>query len=371
MRSSATPATRSNAVLVELKGGRYVDSGPLTLRSFLLDEWLPSRASRVRASTALSYRQALEGRVIPRLGALELQKIRPRHIAELYADLLANGGRDERRGKTLSARTVRYTGMVLTRALDDVVRHGYLATNPAKLVDRPRPRDVEMKAWGTAESRAFLAHVADDRLFALWALYLATGLRRGEALGLRWSDVDEGRLAVRRTLVAVDGKPEWSEPKTERSRRVVALDPEIVAILRAHRTRQLEERLAVGAGYRDDGLVFATVAGGVLHPDNVTRAFDRHVKAAGLPRIWLHDTRHSAATLLLEEGVPLKIVSERLGHSSTAITADIYQHAAEHMQAEAAAKVGQALFGDSRQQTGSKPADKPGRGRRHTGESGR
>ena len=91
--------------------------------------------------------------------------------------------------------------MVLTRALDDAVRHGYLATNPAKLVDRPRPRDVEMKAWGTAESRAFLAHVADDRLFALWALYLATGLRRGEALGLRWSDVDEGRLAVRRTLV--------------------------------------------------------------------------------------------------------------------------------------------------------------------------
>jgi integrase len=310
----------------------------------------------VRASTALTYRQALEGRVLPRLGALELRKLRPRHISELYADLLANGGRDERRGTALSARTVRYTGMVLTRALDDAVRLGYMATNPAKLVERPKAQDVEMRVWSAAEARAFLEHVREDRLYALWALYLTTGLRRGEALGLRWADVDlaTGRLSVRRTLVAVKGRPEWSAPKTERSRRVVAIDRETVTILKAHRTAQLEERLKTGGGYHDDDLVFATVAGSVLHPDNVTNAFDRRVRAAGLPRIRLHDCRHSAATLLLGEGVPLKVVSERLGHSSIAVTGDLYQHVTEHMQTDAAERAGQALLGFS----GTNPAPK-------------
>jgi integrase len=178
--------TALNAVLVQLAEGRYAAPTATTLRSFILDEWLPSRESRVRASTALSYRQALEGRVLPRIGALELRKLRPRHVSELYADLLANGGRDARRGKVLSARTVRYTGMVLTGALDDAVRLGYMATNPAKLVERPRPRPVEMSTWSAAEARAFLSHVREDRLYGLWVVYLTTGLRRSEALGLRW-----------------------------------------------------------------------------------------------------------------------------------------------------------------------------------------
>jgi integrase len=336
-----------NVVLTQLAEGRYTAPSGTTVASFLIDEWLPSREHRVRPSTLLSYRQALDGRVVPRIGALELRELRPKHVAELYSALLESGGRDARRGPGLSARTVRYTGMLFTRALDDAVRLGYLSTNPAKLVERPRPREREMATWTAPEARRFLEHVREDRLYALWALYLTTGLRRGEALGLRWGDVelDAGRLAVRRTLIAVDGKPAWSEPKTERSRRVVALDVETVAVLRVHRTRQLEERLALGTGYRDNGLVYATVAGHELHPDNVTNAFDRHVKAAGLPRIRLHDLRHSAATLLLEEGVPLKVVSERLGHSSIAITGDLYQHVTEHMQAEAAAKAGRALLG--------------------------
>jgi integrase len=295
----------------------------------------------------LSYKHALEGRVIPRIGALEPRQIAPKHVTDLYAELLTDGGLDERRGKALSARTVNYTGKVLTRVLDDAVRLGYLNTNPAKLVERPKAREVEMKVWSASESRTFLGHVANDRLYPLWVLYLTSGLRRGEALGLRWQDIDldAGRLAVRRTLVAVGGKPAFSTPKTERSRRVVALDEGTVAVLRAHRTRQLEERLAIGPGYQDDGLVFCTVSGAVLHPDNVTNTFDRQVKAAKLPRIRLHDLRHTAATLLLEAGVPLKVVSERFGHSSIAITGDLYQHVTEHMQTDAAEKAGRALLG--------------------------
>jgi integrase len=338
-----------NVVLTRLAEGHDpVGSGKMTVRSFINDEWLPSRESRVKGNTLDSYRQCLDGRVLPRIGAVELRKLKPRHISDLYADLLANGGRNEKRGKALSARTVNYTGKVLTRALDDAVRLGRIPTNPAKLVERPRPVDKQMVTWDAEEARTFLAGVADDRLFALWALLLTTGLRRGEALGRRWSDLDldRGTLSVQATLVARAGKPEWSDDgKTGTARRLVALDPEVVAVLRAHRTRQREERLAIGPGYRDEELVFCTVTGGVLHPDNVTRAFDRRVKNAGLRRIRLHDLRHTAATLLLKDGVPLKVVSERLGHSDVAITAGSYQHVTEHMQADAAARIGSALLG--------------------------
>lgn len=136
-----------------------------------------------------------------------------------------------------------------------------------------------------------------------------------------------------------------SSPKTERSRRVVALDPGTVAALRAHKARQAAEQLALGSGYRDDGLVFAKVDGSPLHPQYVSDAFERHIRDAELPRIRLHDLRHSSATLLLDLGVPLKVVSERLGHSSIAITADTYQHVLEHTQDEAATKAGAALLG--------------------------
>ncbi len=181
----------------------------------------------------------------------------------------------------------------------------------------------------------------------MWVLLLTTGLRRGEALGLKWSDLDldAGRLSVRRTLVAVGYDVKWSEPKTAKSRRSVALDAGTVSAMRSHRRQQLEERMALGSGYRDDDLVFARVDGSPIHPQTVSQAFERHAKAAGLSPIRLHDLRHTAATLMLEGGVPLKVVSERLGHSSIGITADVYQHVTEHMQDEAAAKLGAALLG--------------------------
>jgi integrase len=158
-------------------------------------------------------------------------------------------------------------------------------------------------------------------------------------------DLDAGRLAVRRSLVAVGYQVRFSEPKTAASKRVVALDAGTVAALRAHRARQAEERLALGSGYLDEGLVFADVAGEPLHPDAVSKRFGLLVGRAGVRRIRLHDLRHTAATLLLEQVVPLKVVSERLGHSSIRVTADAYQHVSEHMQEEAAAKLGAALLG--------------------------
>jgi integrase len=345
-KTERAAADAMREALGQVKAGTFTAGRLPTLAAYVRDEWLPGRRHAVRPSTWASYRDVLQGRVLPRIGELRLDQVNPHHVSDLYAELLESGGRDERRGAGLSARTVGYTGMVLKRVLADAVKRGLIVRNPAEHVERPKVRDVEMSWWTIAEARTFLAHVEGDRLEALWKLYLTTGLRRGEALGLKWEDIDldAGRLSVRRTLVAVEGMAKWSVPKTGASRPVVTLDPATIDALRAHRRRQLEERLALGAGYRDNGIVFAAVTGDVMHPDSVSNMFDRLVKASGVRRIRLHDLRHTAATVMLEHGVPLKVVTERLGHSSTRITSDLYQHVGETMQDEAAAKLGAAFL---------------------------
>jgi integrase len=316
-----------------------------TVAAFI-DDWLAGR-NKLRPSTLASYRDILEGRVIPRLGALRLDRVRPKHIADMLDDLKERGGRNPRRGPGLSDKSVRYTLSTFATALSDAAKQGLISRNPADHVDRPRAARKEMRWWSVDEARKFLDYAAGDRYVALWTLALTSAMRRGELCGLKWPDIDfdAGRLAVRRTLVSVKYQIRWSEPKTRAGRRVVALDPATLAVLRAHRARQAEEKLAIGSGYLDQQLVFADVAGEPLHPDTVTKHFDRLVARAGVPKIRLHDLRHTAATLMLEQGIPLKAVTERLGHSSTQITSDLYQHVGEQMQDEAAAKLGAALLG--------------------------
>lgn len=195
-----------------------------------------------------------------------------------------------------------------------------------------------MKTWTAAELRAFIESVADDRLSSLWRVAATTGLRRAELAGLRWEDVDldAGRLAVRRGLVSVDYRLLESSTKSGKV-RVVELDSETVASLRVHRRRQAEEHLALGSAYEDGGLVFAREDGRPIHPEQISRLFRRHADAAGLPRIRLHDLRHTHGTLLMGSGIHPKVVQERLGHHSSAFTMDVYAHVMPALQAEAAA----------------------------------
>jgi integrase len=181
-------------------------------------------------------------------------------------------------------------------------------------------------------------------------LLATTGMRRGEVLGARWQDVDldEAWLAVRQTLIAVGYEVQVSEPKTERSRRRIGLDAATVTALRAHRARQLQERLAWGEAWTDSGLVFTKEDGTPLHPHSLSQFFEKRARAAGLPPIRLHDLRHSYATAALGAGVPTRVLSERLGHSSTALTTDTYQHVVAEMDEEAAAKVAAVILGASR-----------------------
>jgi integrase len=288
----------------------------------------------------------VEAYIVPRLGSTPLQSLTPAKLNAFYADLLESGA--VKTGGKLSARTVRYTHTILRKALSEAVRWSLLTRNIADQADPPRERSgsrTQMRVWSAIELRAFLDHVADDRLSAAYFLAATTGMRRGEVLGLRWRDLDldAGRLGISQTLITVDYEMRFSTPKTDRGRRSVALDPMTVTALRAHRTRQLEERLAASC-YQDIDLVFAREDGAPFHPDRFSDLFDQYVRKAGLPRIRLHDLRHTHATLALSAGVHPKVVSERLGHSSVSITLDVYSHAIPAMQEDAAAKVAALVF---------------------------
>jgi integrase len=209
----------------------------------------------------------------------------------------------------------------------------------------------EMQTWTADELGAFLAGIRQDRIYAAWLVLATTGMRRGELLGLKWGDVDLERrqLSILRTWIVVDGHAQVSEPKTERGRRSVPVPAETLTALHAHRKAQLEDRLALGPGYQDGGLVFCREDGAPLHPDSFSQAFERHAVAAGLPHIRLHDVQHTWATLALRAGVPPKVVSEILGHANIGITLDTYSHAIPAMQEEAGATVAALIFPGRRQ----------------------
>jgi len=271
-RKAATAALRE--ALVTVDRGLYVEPTKETTGQYL-EEWLEAIRSTVRPTTHASYRHLIVGQVVPRLGSVPLRQLGPGHLNRVYAQLLTEGRRTKA-GGGLSPRTVRYTHVVVHRALKDAVRWGKLVRNPAELADPPREVRVDRRVWGAEEVRAFLVEVeaAGDRLAALYHLAATTGMRRGELLGLAWSavDLDVGSLHVVRTLVDVAYSPTFSEPKTARSRRSIALDPATVGRLRRHRTAQAEERLAWGSGYRSDGLVFSREDGSPINPQSVSLA---------------------------------------------------------------------------------------------------
>ncbi len=323
-------------VLGEVQSGGHVASGAQTLSEWIA-EWLPVMAMKVRPTTIRDYENSL-AHVTQHLGGVKLRDLRSIAIERTYAALLVEG---RRYGGGLSPKSVRNAHTALRRCLADAERHGLVARNPAALVTPPRADRPEMKTWTADELGAFLDHIAADRLVAAFRLLALTGARRGEILGLRWTDIDfDGeRLTISRSLTTHSGKPVFSETKTAKSRRTVGLDPDTVTQLRSHRVRQHEERLRAGSAWTDNGLVYCQEDGSPLHPDSVTRLFERRVRDAGLPRIRLHDLRHGWASMALLAGIHPKVVSERLGHATVGVTLDIYSHVAAGLDSDAAIQV--------------------------------
>jgi integrase len=311
-----------------------------TVASFL-QTWLDAARTSTRERSHDRYRDVVRLHLIPTLGRHKLSALRPDAIQSLYAAKLTEG---------LAPGTVEKIHNVLHRALEMAVKWRYLSRNPADDVDKPTVRrgDIHPPEPSDLTRLVDAAEAAHDRLAPLWALAIYTGCRQGELLGLDWQDVDleRGTLTVRRCLTrASNHVPQFGLPKSDKSRRTVSLPAVAVAMLRAHKARQAEERLTTGPDWADDGLVFTTRIGTPLIRRNVLRDFHTAPRRAGLRQtVRFHDLRHAHATLMLRAGVPLKVASGRLGHSSIGITADLYQHIAPDMDADAAERAAAALL---------------------------
>jgi integrase len=303
-----------------------------------LENWLSDTAQpSVRPSTFKGYDGKIRTHILPALGNVRLVKLTPQYLEAFL---------NQKRAAGLSPQTVRHLRAILRAALSDALRWGIVPRNVATLVDGPRVPHHDVQPLAPSEAQTLLEAVRTHRLGALFSVALSVGLRQGEALGLRWEDVDleGGTLTVRKTLQRIAGEFVLLEPKTARSRRTIALPSVAVRALRTHRARQMEERLMAGSMWEDEwDLVFTTATGRPLHGTNVTRAFQQLLASAGLRRQRFHDLRHSCASLLLAQGVHPRVVMETLGHSQIALTMNIYSHVLPELQREAAARMDELL----------------------------
>jgi integrase len=328
--------------------GDYRAPEKITLGVYLTQKWLPAQRAQLRPSTLDSYERNVRLHVIPRLGNVALQQLTPEDLDGFYGELLSGGRRDG--GGGLSHKMVRNIHGIIHKALADAQRKGSVLRNVAALADAPKlsaSKKREMRVWNAGELRDFLLGVADERVHAAFFLAAHTGMRRGEVLGLRWADIDldKARLSVRQAIISVAYQVKVSDVKTGTGRRTINLDARTVGVLRAWRKAALAERMLVGPAFTDNDLVFPRPDGTPTHPDAFSQTFDRAVVRMGLAVISLHDLRHTHATLLLRAGVPVKVVSERLGHANPAFTMTVYQHVIPGMQEEAASLFAELVFG--------------------------
>jgi len=366
------------------QGGTFADERQ-TVAQFL-ERWLEHKRTRLRPRAWATYEQAIRLHLVPGLGKIALAKLTPPHVDQWFR---------QHQEKGASARNIRYARTVFRAALNQARKWRLVSDNVAALVDVPRHRAKEIQPLTPEQARTLLQSVKGHRLGALVSVATALGLRLGEALGLRWEDVDTdtGLLRVRQALERSGGdsairrslilkrhenrkrlaeapkrsaerrevrrelealRKQWrtvrttltlTEPKSVRSRRTIRMPQVVVSALKAHRKAQLKERLAAGGEWKDSGLAFTTPIGTALDPRNVTREFQSMLSEAEVPRVRFHDLRHTAATLLLAQGVDPRTIMETLGHSQISLTLNTYSHVLPALQASAAAKMNAILIG--------------------------
>lgn len=297
-------------MLRELDAGNLAPARKITVSEFIA-HWLDTMEHKVRPSTFASYKWYSGKHFTPNLGTLQLGSLTAEMLTRLYARLSRDG---------LSPKTIRNLHGVISRALRDAVAWKYIPRNVAAEVTLPKRETPELQAWSPEELRAFLDHVRDDWLYPLWHLAVFTGMRRGELIGLRWADLDldAGRLTIRKA-------------KTSAGNRTIALDPTTVEALREHP--------------RYGAHVFMWPEGREIDPNLITKWFRKHMKAAGLPPIRLHDLRASYITAAIETGVPPQVIAARVGHANTSITMNIYARVIGGADEDAATRVAAAILG--------------------------
>jgi integrase len=299
--------------------GLKLERGRLTLAAFIDSVWWPGIESKVilgdiKETTATAYALQIKTHIRPRLGDRKLRDMKPTDLQRFYATL-----KTERK---LSTKSLRNIHAILSNIFRVAEADGFIPRNPAK-ADRVRPgvrgeRSPEQKSLTPEQVKTFLTAAEVDRLAAAWRLATVTGMRRGEVLGLMWSDIDlkQGRVRVERAYVqSPDSTMQWNTPKTERGKRVVTIDAKTIAALRTHRKEQAAERLEAGELWNDDDIVFADELGQPIRPATFSNRFTRVLDAAGLDHVRLHDLRHTAVTLSLKAGEDIHVAARRFGHS--------------------------------------------------------
>lgn len=318
---------------VDRAGSPPARGGPIRLDDFLRATWLPHKRRQVRATTAYRYAWFVEHYIAPALGHVPLRRLRADHLDDLYERLATTGGRG---GDGLAPKTVLEVHMIVRAALDVAVHRRLLDHNVAHSAHgrRRRAATTPARSWSADELAMFLIAARRQRLYPTLHLAAHTGMRRGEIVGLKWTDLDRctRRVSVRRTLQSLAGRPVEFDVKTRTSRRSVDLDPATITELDRWRRRLRLDDLPYGP----DDWMFCNRSGRFLNPESISQLFDRIVRRADIPRTRFHDLRHTHASLLVANGVPIKVVTERLGHAHPGFTMHTYQHLLPGMSAAAA-----------------------------------
>ena len=303
-----------------------------------LEQWLVTVKTSVRPKTYEQYRQIVTGHIIPILGCIKLKDVRPDHVQSLYNTKLESG---------TSNRTVRVIHTVLHIALNQALKIGLIGRNPSDAVIKPKLIKKEMKTLTDTQVQTLLLAARGTRKEVLYQLAVTTGLREGELLGLKWADVDwvTRHVKVQRQLQWLSGQGlVFNEPKSASGRRVIVVGSATIEKLRDHYQQQQWERLAAGDRWVENDLIFPTTIGTPSNWRSLVRSFKNLLQTSGLPNIRFHDLRHTAATLMLQQGIHPKVVQERLGHSQVSLTLNTYSHVLPNMQEDAAEKIDELIL---------------------------
>lgn len=305
-------------------------AGRLTIEDATADEhltrWLAEKRRHVKPNTYESYRYTTTRYLLPRIGSKKLSKLTPLTVQTALGEIA-----DE-----VSAGTANYARFVLRSALDQAVKWQLIPNNPVAAVPKFREEKPERRVWTSDQTRAFLNAAKDDDLYPLVYLAISTGLRIGELLALRWTDLKDGKLHVRYTLTKENGQLKLASTKTNRSERIVALAPDAIEVLEGHRAQQAKAREVIGDAWAHPEHMFTTAIGTYLDVSNVRRSWNAIEAKAGVPHARLHDARHLHASMLIRHGLDARTVADRLGHTNPAFTMKQYTHAFEEQRLKAA-----------------------------------
>jgi integrase len=345
VRGSRKDAERELARLISAAhDGTLPEPNRITVADYLTN-WLDG-AHGLAAKTKERYLALTQQQIIPHLGNIALQKLRPAHIADWHSKLLREGGKD---GRPLSGRTTGHAHRVLHTALARAVKSELVPRNVASVIKPPKVEEQEVDSLKADEISTVLKALDGHPLHAVAITALATGARRGELLALTWGniDLDKATMKIERSLEQTKAGLKFKQPKTKTSRRTISLPPMTVDALRTHRRQQLEVRVALGQGRPDSNtLVFSDVEGNPIPPNNLSRDWRRFVKARKLPSVSFHGLRHSHVSALIARSIDVLTVSRRIGHASPVVTLRVYAHMFQQTDTVAASAIEAALKGE-------------------------